>query len=236
MLNKKILLIVPAFNEEKNIGEVYNRIKQFDIDIIIINDGSTDQTKTICEQQKIPHINSISNLGIGGAVQMGYKYASLNNYDIAVQFDGDGQHNILDLEELIKPIVLNKADFVIGSRFIKSDQEGFKSTAARRLGIRIITKLIHLRTKQKVSDPTSGYRAANKKIIDIFANFYPTEYPEPESLTYLLLEGYRINETPVTMNERINGKSSIHSWKNAYYMLNVCLSILLVKTFKREGK
>lgn len=223
----KTLLIVPVYNEELNILHVYKSIKEHsDVDMIFINDGSTDHTGLLLDEYKIPHIDGISNLGIGGAVQTGYKYALQHNYDIAIQFDGDGQHSIYDLERLIEPIIKGNADFCIGSRFIQ--KTGFQSTFSRRIGIRIICWFIHFLTGVKVTDPTSGYRAASKEIIELFAENYPEEYPEPSTTVKLIKLKKRIIEIPVVMNERQAGKSSIHSWKNAYYMLNVCLSMLIV--------
>lgn len=233
--DNKILLIIPAFNEEENILNVYLKCKKYSstFDIIVINDGSSDHTAAILEKNHIPHIDLVKNLGIGGAVQTGYKYAEEHNYDYAVQFDGDGQHNIEYLFTLIEPIMNEGYDFTIGSRFIDATKEGFKSSFSRRIGIKIITSLIRLFTKQTIYDPTSGFRCANKKIIHIFASNYPTEYPEPDSTVFLLKHKFKVKEIPVIMNEREFGQSSIHSWKNAYYMINVCLSIILTCISKR---
>lgn len=225
----KTLLIIPAYNEEDNILKTCNTIKKYDpkIDFIVINDGSKDKTESICKKNNLPCISLIHNLGIGGAVQTGYKYAYEQGYDIAVQFDGDGQHDIKYLNKLIKPIIDGQADFVIGSRFIKNISE-FKSTGTRRLGINIISFVIKLFTKKKIYDTTSGFRAANKKIIEEFAHNYPTEYPEPISTTDLLKKGYKLEEVAVNMNEREGGVSSIRAWKSIYYMINVVLSIFIV--------
>ncbi len=230
----KILLIIPAYNEEKSILNTYNMIlnynKNYDLklDAIVINDGSKDTTKEVLEKNNIPHINLIQNLGIGGAVQTGYKYAHLNNYDIAIQFDGDGQHDVNYVSTIIKPIIDKKADFVIGSRFIDKTSSEFKSTGVRRIGIKIISFFIKLFTGKKIKDPTSGFRAANKKVISLFQKHYPHEYPEPESSVVLLKNKLKIEEIPVKMHERKEGKSSIHAWKSVYYMINVCLSLLIV--------
>lgn len=234
----KILLIIPAYNEKDSILDVYNKCREFstDIDVIVINDGSKDNTLAILIENEIPHVNLIKNLGIGGAVQTGYKYAYEHGYDYAVQFDGDGQHNIEYLHNLIEPIEKESFDFTIGSRFVTDSQEGFKSSFGRRVGIRIITLLIKLCTKKKIYDPTSGFRCANKKVIELFASSYPTEYPEPDSTVFLLKNNFKIKEVPVVMNEREHGTSSIHSWKNAYYMINVCLSIILTSLSNRGKK
>lgn len=234
MSNKKILLIIPAYNEEDCILKTYkniekcNRDNKFKYDLIVINDGSTDNTLKILKENNIPHVNLIHNLGIGGAVQTGYKYAYENNYDIAVQFDGDGQHDINYVKNIINPIIKKECDFVIGSRYIDKSISKFQSTKARQIGISIISKVIKLATGTKVLDTTSGFRACNKEIIKEFSNYYPSEYPEPITTTELLRKNYKLKEIPVSMNERKSGKSSIHSWKNVYYMINVCLSVIIV--------
>ena len=228
-MKAKVLLIIPAYNEEENIKKTCDGIKKYnkELDYIVINDGSKDNTGEICKKSNIPHVDLIHNLGIGGAVQTGYKYAFENDYDIAIQFDGDGQHDVRYVEDLIKPITSNKADFVIGSRFIK-EKSKFKSTGARRMGIKIISFFIKLVTHKKVHDTTSGFRAVNKKIIKEFAKYYPTEYPEPVSTVTLLKMGYKLKEIPVEMNERTGGVSSIKAWKTIYYMIIVILSIIVI--------
>lgn len=231
-MKEKILLIIPAYNEQDNILKTYKNIEEYNkknktnYDVIVINDGSTDNTKDILEKNNIPHINLIHNLGIGGAVQTGYKYAFEKNYNIAIQFDGDGQHDVRYIKDLVSGIHQGN-DMVIGSRFIEGKSK-FKSTKMRRVGINIISFFIKLFTDKKIYDTTSGFRACNKKIINIFANSYPTEYPEPVSTVEVIKSGFNIKELPVEMNERIGGVSSIHSWKKVYYMLNVILSIIII--------
>lgn len=238
MKNPKIILIIPAYNEEANILRVYNNIVSYNkkannkLDVVFINDGSKDNTESILLENNINHVKLIQNLGIGGAVQTGYKYAIENDYDIAIQFDGDGQHDINYVENLIKPILDEEADMVIGSRFIDSTSSDFKSSGMRRLGIKVISFCIRIRTGKKIYDTTSGFRAVNKKVLDSFAVHYPLEYPEPISSVDVLLKDMKIKEVPVSMNERMAGKSSIGSWKNVYYMINVTLSILLRKRGK----
>lgn len=227
----KTLIIIPTYNEEKNIKNTYDNLKKYNkkIDILVINDCSKDKTEKILIKNNIPHITLINNLGIGGAVQTGYKYADKHNYDIAIQFDGDGQHNAKYIKDLIKPIKNDTADMVIGSRFIKENYSDFKSTRIRRIGIKIISFFIKLVTKNKIYDTTSGFRAVNKKLIREFSKNYPVEYPEPISTTIVLKKGYIVKEIPTKMNQRKNGKSSINSWKNIYYMFNVILSIMTIK-------
>ena len=238
MKNPKIILIIPAYNEEANILRVYNNIVSYNekaknkLDVVFINDGSKDNTESILLENNINHVKLIQNLGIGGAVQTGYKYAIENDYDIAIQFDGDGQHDINYVEDLIKPILEEDVDMTIGSRFIDSSSSEFKSSGMRRLGIKVISFCIRIRTGKKIYDTTSGFRAVNKKVLDSFAVHYPLEYPEPISSVDVLLKDMKIKEVPVSMNERTAGKSSIGSWKNVYYMINVTLSILL----RKKGK
>lgn len=231
----KILLIIPAYNEEKNILKTYQTIKEYnkkkktEYDVIVINDGSKDKTEEVLIKNKIPHICLLTNLGIGGAVQTGYKYANRNGYDIAIQYDGDGQHDVSYVEKLIEPIVNENMDMTIGSRFIDKKESEFQSSFARRIGIKLISFFIKLKTGKKVYDTTSGFRAVGKKGIASFASIYPSEYPEPISTVYVLSRGYTFKEVPVSMNERTEGKSSIHTWKKLYYMVNVLLTILLMK-------
>ena len=232
---KKVLIIIPAFNEEENILNTYNSIINYNkknktkYDVIIINDCSTDNTKKILEKNSIPHVNLIHNLGIGGAVQTGYKYAYENNYDIAVQFDGDGQHDVNYVSDIITPILNGDSDFVIGSRFVDKDIDGFKSSTTRRIGIKIISFFIKFATGKRVFDTTSGFRAVNKEIIYDFSLSYPNEYPEPLTTAELLKKNYKFKEVAVKMKERTGGVSSIKAWKSIYYMLNVSLALIAIK-------
>ena len=231
---KKVLLIIPAYNEEESILNVVNKIYNYNkenntkYDIVVINDGSKDNTEKILCENNINHIKLINNLGIGGAVQTGYKYALENDYDIAVQFDGDGQHDIRYVRDVIKPITDNDANMVIGSRFIDKSTSKFKSSKARQMGIKMISFFIKLVTSKKIYDTTSGFRAVDKELIKKFSNSYPVEYPEPVSTTEILKMGYKVKEVAVSMNERENGISSIRMWKNCYYMINVILYILVI--------
>ena len=238
MKKNKILLIIPAYNEEECIRKTYDKILKYNIenktnyDVIVINDGSNDKTEEILVNNKIPHIKLIQNLGIGGAVQTGYKYAYENNYDIAVQYDGDGQHDISFVKKITKPIIDGEANMVIGSRFVEKSKDNFNSTFLRRIGINIISSLIKLLTRTKIYDPTSGFRAVDKNIIELFATNYPTEYPEPVSEVSILKKKFIIEEKNVKMHERQGGKSSIHAWKNAYYMINVTIA-MIIESIKR---
>lgn len=231
----KILLIIPAYNEEDCILKTYNTIMAYnekentEFDVIVINDCSTDSTGKILDEYLIPHIDLVHNLGIGGAVQTGYKYANENDYDIAVQYDGDGQHDVAYVETITKPIIEGTADFVIGSRFVDEKSSDFKSSLSRQIGIKLISLVIKLTTGKKVLDTTSGFRAMNKDIIKYFSKHYPVEYPEPITTTELLRMNYILEEVPVKMYEREGGESSIKAWKTAYYMVNVILTIIIIR-------
>ena len=200
----KVLLIIPAYNEEENILNTCNKIKEFssEIDFIVINDGSNDNTEKILQENNIKHITLIENLGIGGAVQTGYKYAYENGYDIAIQFDGDGQHDVNYVSNICEPIINGQADMVIGTRYLDKRESSFQSTFMRRMGSSIISFLIKIVSRIKITDPTSGFRAVNKEVIKVFAKEYPTDYPEPESIVDIKNLNYRIKEVPVNMIER----------------------------------
>lgn len=223
----KKLVIIPAYNEKENIVETVNDIKENakDFDYVIINDKSTDDTYDICKKHGLNVINLPLNLGIGGAVQTGYWYALENNYDVAVQFDGDGQHMAKYLDEMCDILISNNLDMVIGSRFI--DKEGFQSSIVRRMGIKFFTVIIKLMTGKKITDPTSGYRMCNKEVIKIFAQSYPKDYPEPETVVKILCHGMNVSEIPVIMRERTQGVSSISPKRSIYYMLKVTLAIFI---------
>ncbi|MBJ8325326.1 glycosyltransferase [Streptococcus pacificus] len=225
---KKIILI-PAYNESSNIERTINSIEKDapDFDYIIINDCSTDNTLEICKRNGFNVISLPINLGIGGAVQTGYRYAQRNGYDVAVQVDGDGQHNPLFLSKMLHELTESNLDMVIGSRFITN--EGFQSSFARRVGIRYFRWLIKLITGETITDATSGLRMVNKKLIERFSFNYPDDYPEPETVVEALINGNNIKEIPVIMNERIGGVSSISMSKSIYYMIKVTLAILFVK-------
>lgn len=239
----KVILIIPAYNEEANILKVYNTIKEYNeknenkLDYIVINDASTDSTLEILKENNINHIDLVQNLGIGGAVQTGYKYAYQNDYDIAIQFDGDGQHDINYVKKICEPIINKEVDMCIGTRYLDKSSSEFQSTFMRRFGKNIISVLIKLFCKKQITDPTSGFRAVNKEVIKIFAKNYPIEYPEPESTMELLINNYNIVEVPVSMNERQGGKSSINIWKSADYMIKVSLALIIDSlNFKKEKR
>jgi len=230
----KKLIIIPAYNESECIEDTVRDIMEnaSDFDYVVINDCSTDDTKEICERNGFNIVNLPINLGIGGAVQTGYMYAMEYGYDVAVQVDGDGQHDPQFLRQMAEYLETHDVDMVIGSRFI--EKEGFQSSWIRRLGIVYFTKLIKLCTGKTVTDPTSGLRMAGKRVIRLFADCYPKDYPEPESAVAVLNQGYVVEEIPVVMRERQGGVSSITVKRSIYYMVKVTLAILM--EWLRGGK
>lgn len=223
----KKLIIIPAYNESANIEKTISEIEKNapEFDYVIINDCSSDNTKEICEKNHFNLVNLPINLGIGGAVQTGYRYGWRKGYDIAVQVDGDGQHDPKFLQTMADYLEKNDLDMVIGSRFI--EKEGFQSSGTRRLGIKYFTILIRLLTGKKITDPTSGLRMVNRDVMKIFAYDYPKDYPEPESVVAILRQRKKVQEIPVIMKERQGGVSSISPKKSVYYMIKVTLAILI---------
>jgi glycosyltransferase involved in cell wall biosynthesis len=225
----RILVIIPAYNEAANIVQVIESVRAGypAADILVVNDGSLDQTGQQAEKAgyaKVIHLPC--NLGIGGAVQTGFKFACLQGYDAALQFDGDGQHLASEIAPLLVHIESGQADVVIGSRF-HSGSQGFKSTPVRRIGIKIFSLLNSLLIRQKITDNTSGFRAYNKKALQFLAEYYPADYPEPEAVILLGKNGFRMREIPVQMRERQGGQSSIRGIAAVYYMLKVLLGIFM---------
>lgn len=221
----KGLIIIPAYNEEKSLERVIRDIREKapSFDYIIVNDCSTDGTLRLCREKGFEVLNLPVNLGIGGAVQTGYLYAMKKGYDVAVQFDGDGQHDAGYLERMLDVLIRERADMVIGSRFL--EKEGFQSSGPRRAGIRYFSVLIRLLTGRTVTDPTSGMRMAGRRTLSYFARSYPKDYPEPESVVALLRQGHRVLECPVRMKSREEGVSSISAGRSLYYMVKVTLAI-----------
>lgn len=230
----RTLIIIPAYNEGKSLPKLFSELKALPVkcDIVVINDCSTDDTEAVCLAHDIRVISLPVNLGIGGAVQTGYRYAYKNNYDAAVQMDGDGQHDPMFLKLLLSRIEQG-FDLCIGSRFIEN--EGFQSSATRRMGIKYFSWLIRFMTGNSFSDPTSGFRACNRGLIRLFAAEYPKDYPEPETIVAAHRNKFRITEVPVIMNPRQEGVSSITSFKAIYYMIKVSLAIAIASIARRKG-
>ncbi len=223
----KKIVIIPAYNEaasiENTIKDIIENAPEFDY--VIINDCSKDNTYDVCIRNGFNVLNLPLNLGIGGAVQTGYMYAYENGYDIAVQFDGDGQHDAKYLGSMASVIENEGMDMVIGSRFI--DKEGFQSSSMRRLGIKYFSLLIKILTGAKITDPTSGLRMCNRKVIGMFADNYPKDYPEPETTVKVLRHKMKVKEMPVIMRAREEGTSSITPKKSIYYMFKVTIAIFM---------
>lgn len=232
----KILVIIPAYNEAESITNVIAKLKQ-DMpraDYVVVNDCSKDSTMDKLREAEASYLNLPINLGIGGGVQTGYKYALLNGYDLAVQIDGDGQHDTQYLQAVIQPIIAGEKDIVIGSRFLK--KEGFQSSGLRRVGITFLSVLIRLCSGVKIYDVTSGFRAVSREYIKIYATDYPVDYPEPEAIVMAALAGARVGEVPVIMKERQGGESSISAFKSVYYMIKVSLAVILCRITHRKRK
>lgn len=231
---QKLLVIIPAYNEQDNIEKTIQDVKAHmpEADYIVVNDCSSDGTRAILQKTHAAYLDLPFNLGIGGGVQTGYRYALEQGYDIAIQFDGDGQHDASYIKDLIAPIESGQADVAIGSRFVKN--EGFQSSILRRFGIRFLSGLIKLLCGVKVKDVTSGMRAVNREMIEKFSHNYSQDYPEPEAILFSGLVNAKIVEVPVQMRERQGGTSSINVVRSVYYMVKV--SIALVITRMAMGK
>lgn len=230
----KKLVIIPAYNEALTLATLVEEISTCapDYDYIIINDGSTDNTVETCAANRLNALHLPVNLGIGGAVQTGYRYAYKQGYDIAVQLDGDGQHDPAYLDKLVHPIENGTARFTIGSRYM--DKSGFQSSWIRRIGIIWLSWLLTLVTRQRITDATSGFRAADRDVIRNFAVRYPIDYPEPETVSELSKAGIKVHEVPVEMRSRKHGSSSIRPIKAVYYMIKVSTAVLIARLVRRR--
>jgi len=238
---QKILVIIPAYNEEGSVGKVVEEVKTFlpQIDVLVVNDGSSDLTSEIAQSKGAIVLNLPFNLGIGGAMQAGYQYAYEKGYDIAIQVDADGQHDPKEIAKLLKALEEKKMDVAMGSRFVGPSE--FKSSLMRRMGIFIFSRVISMIVGQKITDPTSGFRAANRKAIQLFASNYPQDYPEPEAVVLLHQCRLKMGEVLVEMSERHSGESSITKIRSVYYMVKVLLAIFVdcfkePPLLKQEGK
>jgi glycosyltransferase involved in cell wall biosynthesis len=228
----KRLAIVPALNEEATVGRVIDEIRAFDagFDIVVVDDGSTDRTAGLAADRGAHVVRLPFNLGIGGAVQTGYRFAFERGYDVAVQVDGDGQHDPSQLPAILAPVLAGDADVCVGSRF--AGGAGYQSSFARRVGIKLFARVVSAVVRQKVTDTTSGFRAVNRKGIALFAADYPHDYPEVEATVMSVKHKLRLREVPVAMRERAGGSSSITALRSIYYMTKVLLAIF-VGLFRR---
>ncbi len=222
-----ILIVIPAFNEEATLRDVILGVRRAlpQADILVVNDGSTDSTATIARGEGVVVLDHPYNMGIGATMQTGFLYASREGYDLAVQTDGDGQHDPKSLPEMIRPIVERKCNLVIGSRYLSKG--GFKSTLLRQLGIRFFTSLLWVFIGKKVTDPTSGFRAMDRRVIELFSEEYPADYPEVEALLSVHKAGLTFQEVQTTMRNRQGGTSSIGALSALYYMVKVTFAIAI---------
>ena len=227
MTTAAVLVIVPVYNEAEALGGVLAGLREQApaCDVVVVNDGSTDGTAAVARQAGYPVLEMCFNLGIGGAVQAGFKYALEHGYDIAVQIDGDGQHLPEQIEMLVAPVREGACEMSIGSRFLT--ERGYKGSAWRRLGTRFLSLICTLVTGHRITDATSGFRAFGPQALRYLASFYPADYPEPETIVLLNRRGLSIQEVPVDMRSRQGGSSSISGASAVYYMAKVSLSLLL---------
>ena len=222
----RILVAIPAYREEKSIGKVVSGIREkFPYDIVVVNDGSTDRTSDAARDAGAVVLDLPCNLGIGGAVQTGFLYARDHGYDIVVRIDGDGQHEVEDIPNVLEPILAGKADAAIGSRFL--GKAGYRGSIPRILGISYFRYLVNLFTGYRVTDPTSGFFAINRKMIDFYSRYYPSDYPEVDAYIQMRRMKAVALEVPVRMYGRVEGKSSITTFGALYYMVKVTFSFLI---------
>jgi glycosyltransferase involved in cell wall biosynthesis len=228
----KRIAILPAFNEQHVIGRLIDEIRAVDPDltILVVDDGSTDRTSAEARTRGVEVLRLPFNLGIGGAVQTGYLYALQNGFEIAVQIDGDGQHDPTQLDGLLAPILAGEADMVVGSRFADGRHEAGRS---RRVGMRLLATLVSLLARKRVTDTTSGFRALNRRAIALFAADYPYDFPEVEAVLMAIRQRLRLCEVPVKMRRRETGRSSITAARSVYYMAKVTVA-LFVGLFRRN--
>jgi glycosyltransferase involved in cell wall biosynthesis len=226
--------IVPALNEEATVSRVIDELRAFDpgFDIVVIDDGSGDHTAAVAEEKGARVLRLPFNLGIGGAVQTGFRFALENDYDLAVRVDGDGQHDPSQLARILEPVLAGEADIAVGSRFAAA-AGGYRSSLSRRVGIRVLAWTVSRIVGQRVTDTTSGFQAVNRRGIALFARDYPHDYPEVEATVMVFRHRLRLCEVPVTMRERGGGRSSITALRSIYYMIKVLLAIF-VGLFRRN--
>jgi glycosyltransferase involved in cell wall biosynthesis len=233
----RCLAIVPVFNERDSVAKVVQRLRRAlpDIDVLVIDDGSTDDTARQVPADT-PVVSLPFNLGIGGAMQTGYRYALLHGYDIAVQVDGDGQHRPSEVRRLVDHLLEGHVDLVVGSRFLEETK--FHQTPPRRLGAWMLRAIIRQLSGLTMTDCTSGFRAANSAVIRAFAHWYPEDYPEPEVILLLHRAGYRVGELAVRMRHRRTGRTSIGLMRGLFYVVkvSVCLLLDLVREPWPSGK
>jgi hypothetical protein len=229
-----LCVIVPAFNEGRSVANVVDSIQSAlpSAHVVVVDDGSSDDTSARATEAGATVITLPLNLGIGGAVQTGYLYAQRHGFDVAMQIDGDGQHDPREARFLIEPIVEQRANLVVGSRWLgKGD---YKAPSGRRLGMKILSGLVRWRTGQTITDTTSGFRAVGRPGIDLFAKSYSSDFPEVEALVTARRRGLLIEEVPVQMEQRLHGRSSIAGLRSSYYMLRVMVALVVDSLNRKE--
>jgi glycosyltransferase involved in cell wall biosynthesis len=230
----RAIALVPALNEEGTIATVIAELRAFDseLEILVIDDGSHDRTAEVARRSGARVLRLPFNLGIGGAVQTGFRYAFENGFELAVRVDGDGQHDPSQLAAVVEPVIRGDTDIAVGSRYLGSRGDGYRSSATRRVGIRVLARVVSLLTRQRITDPTSGFQALNRKAIMLFAADYPHDYPEVEAIVLVERHRLRLVEVPIAMRPRTAGRSSIRTLSSVYYMVKVLLA-LGVGSFRR---
>ena len=233
----KTLVIIPAYNESNRISEVIINIRRTapSCDILVINDGSNDNTSASATEAGASVVSHLFNMGYGVAIQTGYKYALANGYDFLVQIDGDGQHDPSFIPQLLEPVVAGKTDFVLGSRFL--EVQSYEPSFSRRIGMAIFRQLVTLITGKRITDSTSGYQAFNRHVIRFFSSdSFPCDYPDADMLITLHQAGFRIAEVPVRMYANAQGKSMHSGLKPFYYIFKMFLSIFVTLLRKKERR
>ena len=230
----RAIALVPALNEEGTIASVVAELRAYDaeLEILVIDDGSHDRTAEIARAAGARVLRLPFNLGIGGAVQTGFRYAFENDFDLAVRIDGDGQHDASQLAAVVDPVLRGDTDIAVGSRYLGTRADGYRSSTTRRLGIRILARVVSLLTREPITDPTSGFQALNRTAIALFAADYPHDYPEVEAIVLVRRHRLRLLEVPIAMRPRVVGRSSIRTLASVYYMVKVLLA-LFVGAFRR---
>jgi glycosyltransferase involved in cell wall biosynthesis len=230
----RAIALVPALNEEGTIASVVAELRAYDaeLEILVIDDGSHDRTAEIARAAGARVLRLPFNLGIGGAVQTGFRYAFENDFDLAVRVDGDGQHDASQLAAVVDPVLRGDTDIAVGSRYLGTRADGYRSSTTRRLGIRILARVVSLLTREPITDPTSGFQALNRTAIALFAADYPHDYPEVEAIVLVRRHRLRLLEVPIAMRPRVVGRSSIRTLASVYYMVKVLLA-LFVGAFRR---
>lgn len=222
----RILIVIPAYQEERSIGGVVRSLRErFPYDVLVVNDGSSDRTSVAAREADATVLDLPCNIGIGGAVQTGFLYAMDRGYDAVVRIDGDGQHEVEDIPKILEPILAGRADAAIGSRFLEETE--YRGSLPRIFGIRFFRLLVNLTTGYRVTDPTSGFFAINRRLVEFYSNHYPSDYPEVDSYILMHRLKARTVDVPVRMYDRAEGKSSITAFRAVYYMVKVTLSYLI---------